>query len=612
MPDVHPLHLRYRLQAFWWEHNRPLRVLARSIRQKLSIALHTVRRRTRSHPRPRVVPTLAVSTPTAISHPAIDACAEKTSDPRSLCDFLSRQTEKSVITEWVSGLNPEFVYSCGSEPDDLPPTHLESLLMAACAEDLDWTIAGWAEPAPGRHGPSGEIFGDASGAPPGTLVRRPRPDRRHRREVTGRTVPHLRVSKRIPASETLQTPFSVASGAHRLANTLQPGTIVHSTVYDVEEALAGLPPVDGQRTVLFLLPFLAIGGAEKLLQTLVNRLRHNYRILIATTDPHLQALGQTVADFRELTPHVYTLGDWLPREAVSSAIRHLLRRWRVESLVCWNGSVSFYDHVAEIKRRFPSVRTLNQLYNHRGGWIEHYCPTVVEAVDLHIAVNTPIARALVEERAVTSRSVATIFHGVEIPGELTEEQRVQRRRQRRDQVNLPQDSLVVGTFIRMHSQKRPSDVIRVARMLEDEDIHFLLVGGGPLDTAVDEELRRNNPGNITRLPLTNDVLPLYQAIDICLLTSSFEGLPVFLLDGLARAIPCVAPRVGDIPLLLEGGGGVLVETPGDIEGLASGIRLLKDSDRRRREGLLGRSTVSTRFGVDAFVSAYEAAIFPKR
>jgi glycosyltransferase involved in cell wall biosynthesis len=112
--------------------------------------------------------------------------------------------------------------------------------------------------------------------------------------------------------------------------------------------------------------------------------------------------------------------------------------------------------------------------------------------------------------------------------------------------------------------------------------------------------------------MRDDALDLYDALDLCLMTSSFEGLPVFLLDGLAREIPCVAPAVGDIPLLLESGGGVVVEAPGDIDGLVAGIRTLMDPERRGLEGRLGRSRIEHRFGTERFVSDYQAAIFPER
>jgi hypothetical protein len=181
----------------------------------------------------------------------------------------------------------------------------------------------------------------------------------------------------------------------------------------VDEVLAALPEIDGPPTALFLLPFLAVGGAERLLFDLMAGLRGRYRLLVVTTDPHLEALGQTVDRARELTPHCYTLGDWLPREAVASALRHLIRRWRVRSLVCWNGSTAFYDQVAVMRRSFPHLRIVNQLFNHSGGWIEHYSPSLIRSVDAHIAVNTPIARALVADRKVpgdrVTRTAAPCF-----------------------------------------------------------------------------------------------------------------------------------------------------------------------------------------------------------
>ncbi len=604
---------RYRVQALFWEHNRPLRALGRRVRRVLSLAVYSLRGRLGNVSPPRVVPTPTPSEAVAIPHPAIVITAGQSVSAELISSFLDQQTEHSVITTSETGSSPEFVFSAGKGLDGLPFTHLESLLMATCAEDLEWTVAGWAEPAPGRFGPSGRIARDPElDEASSVLVKLPHADRRDRQAVTGRAVPHLSSAARLANCVDSAEPFSTASGVYRLRHGVRPGSIVRSPVRDVEAVLQDLPAVDGPRTALFLLPYLAVGGAEKLLLALIHGLRDRYRLLVVTTDPHLSSLGQTVDTFRELTSHVYTLGDWLPPEAIPSALRHLLRRWRVESLVCWNGNICFYDHVDAIKRRFPSIRIVNQLYNHSGGWIEHYCPTVMKSTDLHIAINTRIAHALADERAVPAAKITAIHHGVDIPVEQSAERRDVLKHERREALDLPQDKVVVGTFIRMHPQKRPLDVIRVARDLVNDGVHFLLVGGGPLDAAVDDELRRDGPPNLTRLPMRGDVLDLYDAIDICLLTSSFEGLPVFLLDGLARAIPCVAPGVGDIPLLLEDGGGVVVDTPGNIDGLVSGIRELMDPDRRRREGHRGRFQVSARFGAERFVSDYETAIFPKR
>jgi glycosyltransferase involved in cell wall biosynthesis len=226
-----------------------------------------------------------------------------------------------------------------------------------------------------------------------------------------------------------------------------------------------------------------------------------------------------------------------------------------------------------------------------------------------VAVNRPIAEALVADRGVPPDRVVTIHHAVAMPPVVTLEVRSERRRARRRELGLPEDSLVVGTFIRMHPQKRPMDVVAVARRLTGRGVHFLLVGGGSLDVRLDRELAARPVPNLTRLPLRDDTDDLYDALDLCLLTSAYEGLPVFLLDGLARGVPCVATDVGEVAELLADGGGVVVERPGDIGALAAAILSLAAPETRTAEGERGRAAVQARFGLERYVASYERAIF---
>jgi glycosyltransferase involved in cell wall biosynthesis len=65
-----------------------------------------------------------------------------------------------------------------------------------------------------------------------------------------------------------------------------------------------------------------------------------------------------------------------------------------------------------------------------------------------------------------------------------------------------------------------------------------------------------------------------------------------------------------VPLLLSEGGGEVVERPGDLDALAAAVRRLLDPERRRAAGEAGRRTVAERFGLDRYVAAYRAALFP--
>lgn len=585
--------LRRRLQGLFWELNPPLRRGLRILKSTTALVLHRARRLTGRTAGPRVVSVPSGKPAVAIHHPSVALVGSSTVD-------ASSQTENSLATDAENA--PYLAHTDGIEA--LPPTHLEALLMAAAAEDLSWVAGAWSAPAPGPYGPSGIVGRSPDAAPAGhLLLRRPDPTARTS-PVVGRVLGHITTAER--CSGLVPVDDFDAVGPYRLRPGSDPGAVVRHPWRRIDEALAALPSLDGSPTVLFLLPFLAVGGAERLLFDLLDGLRERYRILVATTDPHLESLGQRVDRARELTPHVYTLGDWLPRPAIPSALRHLIRRWQVESLCSWNGSVLFYDEVAALRRAFPELRIINQLFNHHGGWIEHFSPSLIAAVDTQIAVNTPIARTLVEERGVPAERVTTIHHAVGVPEPRDEDRRTRLRRE----LGVDEGTTLVGTFIRMHPQKRPMDIVRIARLMCDDPVHFLLVGGGPLDADLDAEIQRDRPANLTRWPMRDDALLLYDALDLCLMTSDYEGLPVFLLDGLVRGLPGVATAVGDIPLLFEDGGGRVVEEPGDLEAFATAIRGLLDPGHRRTVGAKGRESVESRFGIDRYVSAYESVIFP--
>jgi len=595
------------LQAVAWEHSQTWRRPLRRLRLAASLGAHRLRRLLwPSATLPRVVEheaTEAAAVPLPLVAVAADGC-----DRLALDRFLARQTETSVSTDAAAGA--AFVLAPSGDLDELPPTHLEAMVLAAVAGDLDVVMSGWAAPATGRAAPSGAVHRRSTADPSShLLLRRPDPLRPGGGPLVGRTLAHICSPHDLADTAPLGFP-GVRSGPHLLRGDVSRGGVIRHGVRPLAESLARVPAEDGPRTVLFLLPYLAVGGAERLLYDLLWGLGA-HRSLVVTLEPHAEPLGQTVDLCRDLTPHVYTLGDWLPRPAHLGALRHLIRRWRVEALVSWNGTVAFFDQASALKAEFPGLRILSQLYNHRGAWINRTTPALIEAVSLHLAVNSRIAEALERERAVPRDRIATIYHAVEVPDQPSRTEVERRRRARCRQLGIPLESVVVATFARMHPQKRPFDVIRLARRMANRNLHFLLVGGGPLDRAVDRELARRPLHNLTRLPFRHDTDELFEAADICLLASEYEGLPVFLLEGMARGIPAVATAVGDIPYLLQEGGGITSGAPGDLAGLERAVEALLDDRRRADEGERARARVISHFGLDRYVREYEAAIFPE-
>ncbi len=594
-----------------WDHSAGPRRLLRQCRQSLSLARYRLRGKLGQPQAPRIVSDAARSTEghTPLPHPAI--CVE--GDSRHSQRFLEQQTETSV------GFGDQraaaaFVFTLPEESANLPATFLESLLLVAATEDLSWATGGWAPASAEASGVSGELWLPAGlDMASSTLMRLPSPDQPPVPPVLGRNVPHITAAEKLSSQRPAPSALLPRSAAYLLRDDQQAPRILRRTHRNPAVALGQLPPVEGPPTALLLLPFLAVGGAESLLFDLLQGWTERYRILVVTTEPHRAELGQTVDRCRQLTPHVYTLGEWLPRSALPGALEHLIRRWQVRTLMSWNGTVAFYDCAANLRsrahRQGHPLRLIDQHFNHRGGWIERLTPQRFAELDASVAVNQPTAEALIREHGAPAEKVRLIHHGVRLPKARSEAEKAAARSQSRELLGLPKDALVVGMFVRLHPQKRPLDFVTLARRMQDTGVWFLLAGGGPLDSAVDRELAQPGIENLIRLSMQDDVEPLYEAVDLCLSTSAFEGLPVFLLDALARAIPVVATAVGDIPLLLRDGGGRLVNTPGDLDGFEAAIQALLDPAERQRQGELGRATVAQRFGLERYRQAYEELLF---
>jgi glycosyltransferase involved in cell wall biosynthesis len=374
-----------------------------------------------------------------------------------------------------------------------------------------------------------------------------------------------------------------------------------------------LPP-DHRTTVLALLPFLAVGGAEKLTLDVMTRLAEKIRFLVVTLAPHDPVLGNRVDDFRRVTPYVYTLGESFPPQLFFSLISLLLRKYRVHTLFNANGTTWFYDALPELRAAFPGLTIVNQLFDHREGWIEHVSYQVAANVDVHIATNQPIERTLIEERGVPSSRVALIHHGIELEEFRPSDYAPERLDKLRDDLGIPREALLVTMAVRMHPQKRPEDFVALARRFrEDPEFFFLLVGGGTLEGVVDDLIAYGATRNVKRIGFYERFADLLAVTDIACLTSEYEALPLVLLSALAMETPVVATAVGCIEeVLSEGPCGIVIPRVGDLEAFERAIRSLRDPVRRQEMGRAGRRLVERKFDAERAAQDYERALLATR
>lgn len=137
---------------------------------------------------------------------------------------------------------------------------------------------------------------------------------------------------------------------------------------------------------------------------------------------------------------------------------------------------------------------------------------------------------------------------------------------------------------------------------------FVLAGTGDIDsmTTLARSLRVEQavrwPGWVDGAEKDN----LLRKADVFVLPSYYEGLPLGMLEAMARGVPVVATRVGGIPDVIEDRVNGLLVDPGQPEALARAIvTILTDDALRSRLREAARSDVRERFSTDIVIEDLE-------
>ena len=165
----------------------------------------------------------------------------------------------------------------------------------------------------------------------------------------------------------------------------------------------------------------------------------------------------------------------------------------------------------------------------------------------------------------------------------------------RAELGIPLDSPLVGTVTRLSPQKAPLDFVVAAAQVAVQvpDVHFIIVGDGPLRPEVEAEIAACGlTGRIHLTGLRRDIPDLMHSFDLFALSSLWEGLPRVLPQAMAAGLPIVATAIdGNAEAVTDGLNGRLVP-PGEPSALAQAlIALLRDPDTARRLGRAGLARV---------------------
>jgi glycosyltransferase involved in cell wall biosynthesis len=102
-----------------------------------------------------------------------------------------------------------------------------------------------------------------------------------------------------------------------------------------------------------------------------------------------------------------------------------------------------------------------------------------------------------------------------------------------------------------------------------------------------------------------DLPRVYSAMDIFVLPSLKEGLPMVILEAMASRKPIIATNVGGIPRVIENGSeGILVNPSNVVELSEAIITLLKNEEMSKRLAQNACNKVTQQFSSEAMCARY--------
>jgi glycosyltransferase involved in cell wall biosynthesis len=236
----------------------------------------------------------------------------------------------------------------------------------------------------------------------------------------------------------------------------------------------------------------------------------------------------------------------------------------------------------------------------------------MDALSTVVAVSEEISAW---RQATLGRGCLVVPNGVPTPALPSAEDRERARRT----IGLAEGEVAVGCVARLAPEKDHATLVRAVHtaLATAPRIRLVLVGDGPEREAL--HALADGLGIADRvifLGSRSDVAVLLPGLNVFALASRREGLPLSLLEALANGLPAVVTAVGEMPRVLEGGGGVTVP-PGDVAALSGAlVHAALSPSWRASTGGAGRARVRAAYSMDAmadaYVSVYRAALHARR
>ena len=180
----------------------------------------------------------------------------------------------------------------------------------------------------------------------------------------------------------------------------------------------------------------------------------------------------------------------------------------------------------------------------------------------------------------------------------------------RKQYGIPEDAILVGTVAVFRFQKRLDKWLEIMSEAigKNPKIYGIIVGAGILEPEIYAKHKElNMEGKVFFTGLQTNVKPYYEAMDVFMMSSSFEGLPIALLEAMSMGCAIVSTDAGGIKEVLKNNENAIMVAVDDWRTLSSSILdLAKNPSQLAYFQNEARKRVIANFSIGTMVAQLES------
>ena len=350
---------------------------------------------------------------------------------------------------------------------------------------------------------------------------------------------------------------------------------------------------------------LAIGGLQQVVVNLcksIDRERFDISVLC------LRALGDFVQDLEEIGVPVFFIEQ--PQSGTDYfsflKVAKILRQQKIEVIHTHNtqplldGTIAYLmsgvkkiihtDHARAFpdKKRYMVAEKIASFF-----------------VDKMVGVSDDTKNNLYDFEKIALEKLEVIHNGIDINRykkgiDLTA---------KRKELKIKDSGPIIGMVGRLSEEKGVVFLIKALPKILQRipDLNLVIAGDGP-----QKDLLRNE---ISKLDITNnvkvlgsrlDIPEILNLLDILVLPSLREGLPMVLLEAMAAGCAIIASNVGGIPTLIKDNWNGNLVSPGSIDEIANAVINLVSNEAKQKEYSKNSETILDEFSLSNMVHKYES------